>query len=75
VIVWIAFILGIFAGSWATAWKLNHYYRTDVWDARKELLLEQLLLQRKRYEKQRTRAELDIDEMLDARRNEIREGK
>jgi hypothetical protein len=63
-IFWIGFILGTLAGTWATSWKLNHYYRSDVWDARKAVLLEQLLLQRKRYEVQRTKAELEIDRIL-----------
>jgi hypothetical protein len=65
----ICFIIGFLIGSLGTAHGLNRFYRSEIWTARKEIMLEKLLVQRKRAELQRTKAEAEIDEVLRRRTN------
>lgn len=59
------FSTGMLIGSWITAFCLNNYYRSDIWQASKSVKLEELHVQQKRKEAQRTRYEREIHDILD----------
>lgn len=65
----ICLVIGIIIGAWGTAYCMNRYYRSEIWTARKSIMLEKLLVQKKRAELQRTRAEAEIDATLRRRMN------
>lgn len=66
----ITLIVGIILGAWAASYSWNRYYRTDLWNARKAVMLEQLLAQRKKAEVDWNRSDLEISRMLDERLGE-----
>lgn len=60
----IVFLIGVLSGGWSCSYMLNRYYRSDIWQALKKLRLEELHVQQKRKEAQRTRYEREIDDLL-----------
>lgn len=63
----ICFLIGGVMGVAFTAMHFHRYYKSEIWQAEKEVLLSIQHARRARYDRQRTRAELEIDELIEKR--------
>lgn len=63
----VGLVLGILLGAWFVGYCMNRYYQSDVWQAYKRVLLEEVKVQETAEMLKRTRNETEIDKLLDGR--------